>query len=140
MPPGSVSSYQILANGTAEAITNTLVTGTQLAPCWNAITSNGKYMYTVNTASASVTAIAVDSNTGTLTLLNPVGGGGLAGILPAGTGPTDNAILGNDVLYVNVGGNGQIAAFTIGKGGSLDELFLSPADVMPHSAAGLVVQ
>ena len=39
-PPGSVSSYQILANGTAEAITNTLVTGTQLAPCWNAITAN----------------------------------------------------------------------------------------------------
>jgi hypothetical protein len=32
-PPGSVSSYQILANGTAEAITNTLVIGTQLAPC-----------------------------------------------------------------------------------------------------------
>ena len=54
-PPGSVSSYQILANGTAEAITNSLVTGTQLAPCWNAITSNGKYVYTVNTASASVT-------------------------------------------------------------------------------------
>ena len=57
VPPGSVSSYQILANGTAEAITNTLVTGTQLAPCWNAITSNGKYVYTVNTASASITAL-----------------------------------------------------------------------------------
>src|ERR1700677_2849881 len=38
-PPGSVSSYQILANGTAESITNTLVIGTQLAPCWNASTT-----------------------------------------------------------------------------------------------------
>ena len=38
VPPGSVSSYQILEDGTAEAITNSLVTGTQLAPCWNAIT------------------------------------------------------------------------------------------------------
>ncbi len=53
-PPGSVSSYRILADGTAQAITDSLVTGTQLAPCWNAITSNGKYVYTVNTASASI--------------------------------------------------------------------------------------
>jgi 6-phosphogluconolactonase len=139
-PPGSVSSYQILANGTAEAITNTLVIGTQLAPCWNAITADQKYIFTVNTASATITALGLDSNTGTLTLLNPVGGGGLAGILPAGTGPTDIAINGSSVLYVNVGGSGQIAAFTIGKGGSLDELFLSPAEVMPTSAAGMVVQ
>jgi 6-phosphogluconolactonase len=138
--PGTVSSYQILNNGTAQSITNSLGTGTQVAPCWIAITANQKYMYTVNTGSATISALELDSNTGTLTLLNPVGGGGLAGILPAGTGPTDNAILGNDVLYVNVGGSGQIAAFTIGKGGSLDELFLSPAEVMPTSAAGMVVQ
>jgi 6-phosphogluconolactonase len=139
-PPGSVSSYQILANGTAEAITNTLVIGTQLAPCWNAITANQKYIFTVNTASATITALGFDSTTGTLTLLNPVGGGGLAGILPAGTTPTDIAILDSSVLYVNVDGSGQIAAFNIDKGGSLDELFLSPAEVLPSSAAGLVVR
>jgi 6-phosphogluconolactonase len=138
-PPGSVSSYQILANGAAQSITNTLVVGTQLAPCWCAITANQKYIYTVNTASATITALGFDSATGTLTLLNPVGGGGLAGILPP-PGPTDNAILGSSVLYVNAGGNGQIAAFTIGKGGSLDELFLSPEGVLPNTAAGLVVQ
>jgi 6-phosphogluconolactonase len=138
--PGSVSSYQILNNGTAQSITNTLVTGTQIAPCWIAITANQKFMFTVNTGSATITALGLDAATGTLTLLNPVGGGGLAGILPPGTGPTDNAILDSSVLYVNVGGNGQIAAFTIGKGGSLDELFLSPVGVMPKSAAGLVVQ
>jgi 6-phosphogluconolactonase len=137
---GTVSSYQILANGAAKAITNSLATGTQIAPCWNAITSNGKYMYTVNTGSASVTAIAVDSDTGTLTLLNPVGFGGLAGLLPPGTGPTDNAILGNEVLYVNVAGNGQIAAFTIEKSGALSELFLSPVGVLPLHASGLVVR
>ncbi len=139
-PPGAVSSYQILKNGTAQAITNTLVTGTQLAPCWCAITANQKYIFTVNTASATITALGFDSATGTLTLLNPVGGGGLAGVLPAGTTPTDNAILGSSVLYVNVDGSGQIAAFKIEKGGSLDELFLSPVGVMPHSAAGLVVR
>jgi len=77
-PPGSVSSHQILADGTAQSITNTLVIGTQLAPCWNAITANQKYVYTVNTASATITALGFDSTTGTLTLLNPVGGGGLA--------------------------------------------------------------
>ena len=49
----------------------------------------------MNTASATITALGFDSATGTLTLLNPVGGGGLAGLLPAGTGPTDTAILGN---------------------------------------------
>jgi 6-phosphogluconolactonase len=138
--PGTVSSYQILKDGTAQSITNSLGTGTQVAPCWIAITANQKYMFTTNTGSATITALGLDAATGTLTLLNPVGGGGLAGILPPGTGPTDNAILGSDVLYVNVGGSGQIAAFTIGTGGSLDELFLSPVGVMPHSAAGLVVR
>ena len=73
-------------------------------------------------------------------MLNPVGGGGLAGLLPPGTGPTDAAILGNEVLYVNVGGTGQIAAFTIEKGGALTELFLSPAGVLPDHANGLVVR
>ena len=140
VPPGSVSSYRILADGTAQAITNSLATGTQLAPCWAAITRNGKYVYTVNTASASLSAIEIDSNTGTLTLLNPVGGGGLAGLLPPGTLPTDAAILGNEVLYVNIGGSGQIAAFTIEKGGALTELFLSPAGTLPDHANGLVVR
>ncbi len=107
---------------------------------WNAITSNGKYAYTLNTASASISAIALDSNTGTLTLLNPDGGGGLAGLLPPGSGPTDATILGNEVLYVNVGGTGQIAAFTIEKGGALTELFLSPAGTLPDHANGLVVR
>jgi 6-phosphogluconolactonase (cycloisomerase 2 family) len=139
VPPGSVSSYRILADGTAEAITNSLVTGTQLAPCWAAITGNGKYVYTVNTASASISAIELDSNTGTLTLLNPVGGG-LAGLLPPGTAPTDAAILGNEVLYVNVSGAGQIAAFTIENGGALTELLLSPAGTLPDNASGLVVR
>jgi len=140
VPPGSVSSYEILEDGTAEAITNTLVTGTQLTPCWCAITANQKYIYTVNTAPATITALGFDAATGTLTLLNPVGGGGLAGLLPAGTAPTDIAIYGNSFLYVNVDGSGQIAAFTIEKGGSLDELFLSPAGVLPKSAGGLVVR
>jgi 6-phosphogluconolactonase len=137
-PPGSVSSYQILANGTAQAITNTLVVGTQLAPCWDAITANQKYIFTVNTASATITALGFDSATGTLTLLNPVGGGGLAGILPAT--PTDLAIHGSSFLYVNVNGSGQIAAFKIDKGGSLDELFVSPVGVLPGSPAGIVVR
>ena len=139
-PPGAVSSYKILDNGSTQVITQSLDTGTQLGPCWCAITSNEKYIYTVNTASATITALEFDSATGTLTLLNPVGGGGLAGLLPADTGPTDIAIYGSSVLYVNVGGSGQIAAFSIGKGGSLDELFLSPAGVLPPSAGGLVVR
>ena len=48
------------------------------------ITANQKYIYTVNTAPATITALGFDAATGTLTLLNPVGGGGLAGILPLG--------------------------------------------------------
>ena len=95
----------------------------------------------MNTASATITALGFDAATGTLTLLNPVGGGGLAGILPAGTGPTDNAILGNDVLYVNVGGSGQIAAFTIEQGRKPGRAVPEPrrSHAEDH-AAGLVVR
>ena len=125
-PPGAVSSYQILANGTAQAITNTLVTGTQLAPCWNAITSNGKYIYTVNTASASITAIEVRFRYGDADLAEPRRRRRPGRPSPPGTGPTDAAILGNEVLYVNVGGTGQIAAFTIEKGGSPDRTVPEP--------------
>ena len=77
---------------------NSLATGTQLAPCRAAITGNGKYIYAGNTASASVSLVEIDPNTGTLTLLNPVGAGGLAGLLPAESLPTDFAVLGNDIL------------------------------------------
>ena len=41
---------------------------------------------------------------------------------------------------MNVAGAGQIAAFTIEKGGALTELFLSPAGVLPNHPNGLVVR
>jgi hypothetical protein len=41
---------------------------------------------------------------------------------------------------VNVGGSGQIAAFTIEKSGALSELFLSPVGVLPGHPNGLIVR
>ena len=67
---GAVSSYKLtekgLASVTASASTH------QGAPCWVAVTGNGKFAYTTNAASASISGFAVAQN-GTLTPLNSTG-------------------------------------------------------------------
>jgi len=117
---GVVSAYSVAADGTLTSIGASPFADDQTAPCWVAITPNGRYLFAVNTAVPSVSSYAVNSD-GSLSLIGSFpfhDGSGLA--------PTDAAVAGDD-LYVDGQGKGVVAAFRIIAGGFLSELSSSPA-------------
>jgi 6-phosphogluconolactonase len=80
---GAVSSYQIDGNGFS--VISPSVVNTQVAACWIAISKNGKFAYTTNAGSGSISSYALAED-GSLNLLNPV-----AGSTGAGSSPVDMA-------------------------------------------------
>lgn len=89
----------------------------QTAACWVVVTGNGKYAYTTNAGSASVSGYAV-AHDGSLTLLDDDGRTG-----QTGTAPADAALSRNSqYLYVLNGGSDTISAFAVEADGSLTAL------------------
>jgi len=111
----ALSSY-LVGTGSLTTVSPSAATN-QTAACWVVVTGNGKYVYTTNAGSASVSGYAV-AHDGSLTLLN---GDGRTGI--TGTSPTDAALSRNSqYLYVLNAGSDTISAFAVGADGSLTVL------------------
>ena len=74
---GTVSAFKDRRNGRLSSIGGSPFPDHQMAPCWVEITHDGQFLFTVNTASGTISAYRIAAN-GALTLL------------PAGTpaGPT----------------------------------------------------
>jgi len=104
------------------------------APCWVAISGDGKYAYTTNTASDDVSGFAVEAN-GALTLL----GSGVSAVTGAGSRPIDMAFdASSRHLFVLNNGTDEVISFDLGAGGALVR---GPASVkVPASAYGLVAR
>jgi 6-phosphogluconolactonase len=111
----TVSSYAISNTGVVSVVDATVAT-TESAACWVVTTPNGKYAYTTNTGSGTVSGFSIDSG-GDLTLLDA---DGVTGVTGAGTSPIDAGTSKHgDFLYVLDGGTDAISAFGIGSDGSL---------------------
>lgn len=109
----AVSSYELLADGTLAPITSSLPT-TETAACWLVVTGNGRYAYTTNTGSASVSGVRI-ARDGSLSLLDADGDTG-----QAGNGPIDAALSRNSrFLYVLNGGDDTLSVFGVAANGSL---------------------
>jgi 6-phosphogluconolactonase len=94
------------------------------------ITRNGRYAYTSNTGSGSISAYSVDKH-GRLALLNADGRSGVTS-----AGPTDMALSDNSkFLYAIAPASGEVAAFRVQADGSLTAL--GGASGIPASAVGL---
>lgn len=119
-PNGSAaSSYRLNKDGNLNLISASEPTH-QTAACWTVVTPDGKYAYTANAGSSSITGYQVSSQ-GKLIQLNPLNG--LTGSMVAGSGPQDMAISQDGkYLYVVDVRIGQIAAFQIGQNGQLSPL------------------
>jgi DNA-binding beta-propeller fold protein YncE len=116
---GSVSVYDVAANGSLTAIAGSPFADNQTAPCWVAISPDGQALFAVNTASGSVSRYTVESN-GTLGL---VGSTPLAG--PAPRKVFDAAVSPDgDFLYI-VNAVGAISALSV-DGTTITELPGSP--------------
>ena len=95
---------------------------TETAACWVVITPTGRYAYTTNTGSGSISGYAIDFD-GSLQLLDPDGRTGVTG---EGSAPIDLTVTDNGrFLYSLNSGNNTISGFRVGHDGSLQPLSVS---------------
>ncbi len=129
---GVVSSYSVSRMGMLHTISGS-VADNQTAPCWVVLSGDGRYAYTTNTGSGSVSSYAIGFD-GTLQLLNPV-----AANVGASSSPLDAAIS-NDkrYMYFLTPGTSNIQGFAVATDGSLSPV--NTVSAIPASAAGLVAR
>jgi len=119
---GSASSYNVNADGTL-AVATAAASTTQRAPCWLIVNNSGRFAYTANAGSATITGFAVAAS-GTLSLLTSTG---VSGDLGAGAQPLDLDMSRNgNFLYVMKNGTGTIGGFAVAGDGSLTPLADTP--------------
>jgi 6-phosphogluconolactonase len=130
---GTVSAFDVAQNGSLTSIGASPVPDDQTAPCWVAISPNGRDLFAVNTGSGEISSYAVAPN-GSLTLI-----GNTLVSNTAGVGATDPSVSPDGrTLYVNESRVGTVGAFAI-NGGTLTELPSSPVSLPAGvHAAGIV--
>jgi len=126
----AASSYSVRGNNlslvSASAPTH------QTAACWVVVTGNGRYAYTTNAGSSSISSYAVAPD-GSLALQDAQ-----AGLTGAGTSPIDAAFSHNSqFLYVVTGGTPQIAIFAVQAHGALAPL---GTVALPAGALGIAAR
>ena len=105
-----------------------------MAPCWVEITHDGQFLFTVNTASGTISAYRIAAS-GALSLLpgSTPAGGPNAGAVDARLSPDGG------FLYVDQSKAHAVAAFAV-NGGTLTQLGTSPFPLPAGAApAGIVV-
>jgi 6-phosphogluconolactonase (cycloisomerase 2 family) len=130
---GTVSAFRDSANGTLTSIGHSPFADKQTAPCWVEITHNGRFLFTVNTASGTVSRYSIAPG-GALRLLGstPIRGTTSTGAVDARLSPDGR------FLYVDESKTAAVAAFAV-HGGHLTELASSPASLPAGAApAGIV--
>ena len=131
---GTVSAFTDSRNGTLTSVTASPFADDQMAPCWVEISHDGQFLFTVNTASGTISRFQI-GDSGVLTLLGstPVGQTGGVGAVDAQLSPDGR------YLFVDESRIGKVGAFAV-HGGNLTELASSPAS-LPAGAtpAGIVV-
>jgi 6-phosphogluconolactonase len=129
----SATSYDIERDGSLRVV-SARVFANQGAPCWVVITKNGRFAYTANAASGSISGYGVDAH-GSLTLLTPDGRTGVTG---QGTTPLDMDVSRDSrFLYVIEGATGNVMGFEIGRDGSLAAMGDAPPPVSGRGRGGL---
>ncbi len=114
---GATSSYWVEPNSTLTPVSVSVPT-LGAATCWNAVTPDGRFVYTSNAATGTISGFAIAS-TGTLTALS----GTIVGTNPAGSTNLDLAISSDGkFLYTLNSGTGTVSIFEINQDGTLASL------------------
>ncbi len=129
----AASSYEVAENGVLHLISGSVPT-TETAACWFVVTNNGRFAFTSNTGSGSISGYAVQG--GALTLLDADGRTGVTG---PGSTPIDLALSRESrFLYSLNPGNGTLSAFAVGASGALEPVGTTSG--IPGSADGLAAR
>jgi len=134
-PDASATSSYILGSGGSLTTVSPSVPTTETAACWVAISRDGRYAYTTNTGSGSVSGYSIGGD-GTLTLLDADGRTGVTG---AGSTPIDEDFSRDGrFLYVLGAGSHAVHAFAFASDGSLTPVGTTPG--LPAGAVGLAAR
>src|SRR6266545_4131015 len=126
----AASSYHLAADGGLTTVTSSAPT-TQAAACWLVVSSNGRYAFTANAASDSISSFAIDQD-GSLMLVAAQAAHSTA------AHTTDMALSRNSqFLYALDGGTLTISAFRVMTDGLLMRL---GGAAIPAGAAGLAAR
>ena len=114
---GAISSYSVQTNGTLTPVSASVPT-LGAATCWNVVTPNGKFVYTSNAGTSTISGFALGI-TGTLT---PIAGT-VVGVNPTGSTNLDAAVSSaGSFLYTLNSGTGTVGIFGINQDGTLTSL------------------
>ncbi len=114
---GTVSAFDVSADGTLTSIGKSPFADEQMAPCWVEISHDGKFLFTANTASGSVSSYRIRED-GALQLI----GSTLISTGGAGIGPVDLRLSPDGAtLFVDDSKIPAVSAFAV-DGGHLTEL------------------
>jgi 6-phosphogluconolactonase len=129
---GTVSAYRDGLFGQLNSIGSSPYADGQTAPCWVEISRDGRYLFTVNTASGNISSYAINPD-GSLVLIGS--------FAIKGGGADIDARLSPDGRYLLVDGSGMhfVSVFAV-HGGSLTEVPGSPTPLPAGvtSSAGIV--
>jgi 6-phosphogluconolactonase len=113
----AISSYTLLPNGTLTAVSSSVPT-LGAATCWHVVTPNGKFVYTSNAGTSTISGLAIGS-TGALTPIS----GTIVGTNPSGSTNLDIAVSSDGkYLYTLDSGTGSVSVFSINQDGTLTSL------------------
>jgi 6-phosphogluconolactonase len=130
---GTVSAYDVSADGTLNPIGGSPFADEQMAPCWVEITHDGRFLFTVNTATPSISRYAI-APSGRLILL-----GSTPFKEPTGLGPEDARLSpGGGSLWV-VGTTADVLIGFKVDGSQLSEFSSSPTPLPAGAPFGVVV-
>jgi 6-phosphogluconolactonase len=129
----AVSSYRV--GGTRLTLNSGSVGNHQTDTCWILVTKDGRYAYTANFGSGTISSYQIAGD-GKLTLLQ-----GAAATLPTGSQPVDLAQTDDSgYLYLLLRGSGAVAQFKIGPAGTLLPIGTDTGDLpVADGASGLAV-
>jgi 6-phosphogluconolactonase (cycloisomerase 2 family) len=130
----SLSSYSLGKDGSLTPVSDAVPT-TETAACWAVVSNDGRYVYTTNAGSGSISGYEVGFN-GVLTLLDADGRTGITG---KGTGPLDMVVSSDGRnLYTLNGRSDTIGVFAIKDKGGLASM--NSHVTVPATANGLAIR
>jgi 6-phosphogluconolactonase (cycloisomerase 2 family) len=121
---GTVSAFDVAADGTLNSIGSSPFADLQTAPCWVVITSDGSFLFADNTGSGSISRYRIA----------PDGGLTLLGSVSLGTGGSLDLAISSDghALYALLSGTHSLAEFALQR----DDLTPLGTVALPAGATG----
>lgn len=133
VPDGSAAGSLTFPSSTAANVISASVPTTETAACWVQITPDGRFAYTTNTGSGTITGYSI-SSTGALTRLTADGRTGDTGAMSQ---PLDMAYA-DGYLYALTSGDRGIDVFRVNTDGTLTAMTSGGvANAFPVSVTGL---